>query len=399
VDAISGGLDTEAPLTRQAHRSFSYDARWAKQIDPTSQLALSVDYHGTSVAPREIGAPPHASAPIPFEAILSSRSFGAAGTYELAPVPAHRVQVDFRARQLDAPADDLRTLATETMVASPGPTGLAMGLDAQDSWTPAGPVSLTFGFGYRQAIGPNAAAIFVPRVGGAWDTDRLRVRLVVSYHELAGTDPVDDGPVTAAFRPADEIGWNASIELPFAEGLSLAGHARSSPIELAELAWEQPATRPPFLTDGNAAVREQGLALIQQAGDTRTSLEYARGQVEGTLAAILTWDLPVHRLAERTMSYDTGRLGIRVVPSGTDVIVEYQRLAQLDVGDGGGGADQSAIELRILQDVWTARSLGSWRFLLALRAASVDSGGGAAEDAELLSALDHRLSAGLSFAF
>ena len=164
----------------------------------------------------------------------------------------------------------------------------AMGFEALDTWTPGGPVSMTFGLGYRQSVGSDRGSVVIPRVGGAWTTDALSMRALLSYHRPAGST----GPSGAddPLAPEVALGWDASVEVPLGQGLELAGAARHVPIRIAELGWDRRGASPAFLTGGDASVDEMTLALVQDAGETRTALEVTRGEVEGTLAAILSWD-------------------------------------------------------------------------------------------------------------
>jgi hypothetical protein len=92
-----------------------------------------------------------------------------------------------------------------------------------------------------------------------------------------------------------------------------------------------------------------------------------------------------------------------VLSSGTDVLLQYQQLTQaptesVSVVD----SQQTSVEFRLTQDLFSVRSVGNWRFLMAVRRASLD-----AEEADesvqrtsrLADSMNHQISAGLSVSF
>ena len=109
-------------------------------------------------------------------------------------------------------------------------------------------------------------------------------------------------------------------------------------------------------------------------------------------------------LARRQLEFSSGRLGIRILPSGTDLQFEYRRILERPVADklGLSATRQEALEVRLTQDLLRLRTMGDWRLLMALRLASVESGadGEFGEDRlPYLDALGHGVSAGLSVTF
>jgi hypothetical protein len=161
--------------------------------------------------------------------------------------------------------------------------------------------------------------------------------------------------------------------------------------------------RPLYLTDGNAAVRESRLALIQESRRTRAYLEFTEGLVEGTLATMTPYDVPQEFLTAGHLDYGAGRLGLRVLSSGTDVLIQYQRLTQspretVQLAD----SRQNSVEFRLTQDLFSVRSIGDWRFLMAIRRASLDadeSDEAVQLTSQVIDSMNQQISAGLSLSF
>ena len=392
-----------APSARRTHRQWGYDARWSTDLADIGTVAVGLDYHDTQL--RVPGASPAPALAASVPDALSTRSVGASGVWTAPPIDDHALQVDVRALALDA-TDPTSTAITAS---DPSMSGLSLGLNAQDTWSVAGPFAVIYGLGYRQALGAREASLVVPRVGGLWRMKGLSVRGVVSYNGVTGWSGFGSEAATAApLRPEDALGYEAEVELPLTRGLRLAGAATYSPIQVDLTGYSGGGfhrdPRPLYLTDGNAAARERRLALIRESHGVRFYLEWNEGAVEGTLATITPYDVPRGFLAPGDLDYRTGRLGVRVFPSGTDLLVQYQSLVQVATGDAGAGAsDQRAFEIRLSQDLMDLEPLGSWRLLVALRRAALHSDRPDevvdAHQAEIGNSLNDQLSAGLSVSF
>jgi hypothetical protein len=95
---------------------------------------------------------------------------------------------------------------------------------------------------------------------------------------------------------------------------------------------------------------------------------------------------------------------VRVLPSGTDLLIVYEKLVQ-SPRDAGSGVEskQKSLEIRVMQDLLDLHRIGNWRLLMAVRRAALDSQGldGMLQPHEtaLLDSLNHQVSAGLSVTF
>jgi hypothetical protein len=106
-------------------------------------------------------------------------------------------------------------------------------------------------------------------------------------------------------------------------------------------------------------------------------------------------------LSGRVVEYQNGRIGLHVMPSGTDVMLQFARVEARARGDAphDGATEHRAVELSLRQNVARMQSLGDWRLLMAARLESLDVGEGETLQAQALDTLGHRLSAGLSVEF
>ena len=393
-----------------AQSYWGYETSWTHQLAPASSLELQLDYHDTRLTIPDQVAFVDVDSPQPAQSV-KSRSVGAAGTYASVPAVDHQVEVGFRAQLLEAPDPTMRAIGGDFSNGFRGISGLSLGLDARDTWTVSGPFSVTYGLGYRHAVNSHDTSLIVPRLGGAMRLDGLSLRVLFSYHGVAswGTDMEGEAPLAESrFRPATALGYEVEFEVPVRGRLRLSGATSYSPIELELLGYAHGAgggSQPIYMTDGNVAVRENRMSVAQDLSGAQAYLELSHGTVDGTVAAIFPDELPLQVLADRAITYGTGRFGVRIIPSGTDFQLEYQQIRQsahLDVDNAE--AHQRSLEFRLMQDLMDMRALGNWRLLMAVRMASV-RGDALAEnspyvtDALLVESLNHRFSAGLSVVF
>ena len=395
--AAAGFGEAEA-LEHRAHRQWGYDARWSTEVPDMGTVAVQLDYHHTALSV-PTSAPPEAllvSAPDH----LQAQTVGARGSFSAVPVEDHALQFDVRAQRLDA-TDPVAPALGAALVAL---SGTSLGLNVQDTWSLGGPFAVIYGLGYRHALGTRDASLVVPRVGGEWRIERLAVRGVVSYHGVTDWSELDRA--LHAARPESAMGYEAEIELPLVGGLRLAAATAHAPIQFDLAGYSggfHRDARPLYLTDGNAASQERRLALIRDASRLRFYLEWQEGAVAGTLATITPDEGPRGFLVPGDLDHHTGRLGIRIFPSGTDLLFQFQSLEQTADARALDESSQRSYEVRLSQELLDLEPLGSWRLLDALRRATLRTD--VADDplralpAEVVEPLNHQLSAGLSVTF
>jgi hypothetical protein len=321
----------------------------------------------------------------------------------------HHLRFGLRAERLDAPGDP-RANFVDAGVAGTEPTGWVVRMSGEDSWTLSAPISFVYGLGLDRSLDATEPALLVPRAGWVWSSDGLRLRMIVSYHTFAGGSA--EGTKLAqleAFRSDSPVGYDTQFETALPWGFRLKGGIMSAPVVYQEIGLGQgmvalasPALLP--LIESSAAVERSRLALERQTARVNTSLQWAAGKIEGVSAQLLPLDVPVTVFGEQSLEYRSGRIGVRFLATGTDLAAEFVSLRDLTPGDTSDSAAQNYVELRIAQDLIRLPGWGgSCRLLVTART----TGRGESDDrsiadgdtADMLAAMNQRLSAGLSVAF
>jgi len=406
LDWNASELGPDAHLS-QLQQSWGYKSEWSRQLDPRSVVAVRLDYQDRSLRVPTTGLTLDS---LPTQLSLTNRTVGAETSYHSVAGQGHQFDVGFRAQLVQAPVDLPYALPTDGLAPGSGVRGWSMRVEAQDAWTLTGPLTLVYGVAYQHARYPRDSALIVPRLGGGLTLHHIALRLMVAYNYVAQWENPALGSVARLpFRPDRRIGYEAEIEVPLAAGLHLTGSMVFEPVQFADTEFVTPLDEladPRFYrTDGNASVRRSSLALVQEQGDaTRTYIEISEGEAEGMLTPTLIAEMPLFAMADRRLRYRTGRLGVRILPSGTDLQMAYRRVReyQLDFKGLGPRSSRQALEVRLAQDLLRLKSFGSWRLLMALHLASVESSPGELPRDERIAYVDpsgHGVSAGLSVAF
>ncbi len=410
---LAGSPDALASRLRREQRSWGYHAAWSTQIDATSRLAVKLGYLDTLDGVTESAGASPAKASIPRDADLSNRAVAAEGSYESFASSRHQVRLGVQARVLDTP----RVTRDGTIALLPASARPAQGwgfrVDAEDHWSVSAPLTVIYGLGCRRSPLDPQVPYIAPRVGGVWNAGRLRVRAVVSYDVPAYRSQVraQDGSLAATAQMPQRFGYEAAVEAPLPLGLSVKGSVSYTPAASEADRVDAPrwgfGFRPVLAADGTASVRQSSISLDHHAGGVRTFLQYRWGIMDGFLARTDAFDVPIQFLGKRHVSYDSGRVGVRVAAWGTELAAEYQRVREeagvVPLDDEG--LTREFIELQLAQDLLPLHGKAmSWKLLLAARAEP------AADTAEervpatsearrsLLSA-NRRVSAGLSLVF
>jgi hypothetical protein len=407
----------------QGRKAWGYGSAWSKQLDPHSSLAIEMEYTQSSVVlPADTfrllfdaNAAPYRTDPTVLHSV-TSHALRAGGAYQNASTPGHQFQVGFQADLMESPLEIPAVAGGDPALHAAAGRGWAVRLNAQDSWAVSRPLTLVYGLGYKRSLSLQDTAFAVPRVGATLGLQRLVVRVMLSYHAVTAWETADPDSarlfagrtLPGRVRPDQEVGYEAELELPLPNGVRLRGSASFSPVQFDHLAYNTsgvaPIRQPVFLTDGNAAVERSSVALIQDVGDTRTFIELTRGRAEGLLTPATTLDQRVRLLSQGALSYSSAVWGVRILPSGTDLQLEYSKVVERRTPDGRVEADQQLLELRVMQDLLRLDSYGSWRLMLAVRVATLDRKTEQRERSEdgspaLTEAFNQGVSAGLSVTF
>lgn len=392
--------DGADPTRHSGHRSWGYESNWSMQLDPTSRVDVSLDYLDATALDSAPGTlDPEA------QHGWSTRALRAAGEYRAASPSGHDVRLGVRAEMRELPI--ARFVQGDRVLLPEAVDNWRVVLDAEDSWALSGPFTLAFGLGYRHAIDGVDTALIVPRVGGSLQLRPLALGVTLSYHadkRWEGT-PIGVAPLDT-LHAADRFGYRTELEIPLGAGVALAATSRYEPLVVDDgFALMRPGLdvdSPLFRSDGDVSLREHRLGLTHHGTTLRAFVELEQGSAEGWIDPVRPGEFGFDLLTLAEMRYERGRVGLEVLPSGTDLRIEYRRVleSQLETADA---VALDALELRLLQDLLRLDALGRWRLLMAFRTEELRPRPGSAPgddgDPELLAATNRGVSAGLAVTF
>ena len=386
------GGSTEAPKGgRQGQRTWGYDARWQKQVDASSQVAVDVGYHDASLAVDGLSILDWDQAQD-----ATNRAMAAQGTYEAPAAEHHVMRFGVRAHRLDQSSPALRFVRAAAPGSLDGSAAWSVLLDGEDRWSPGGPVAMAYGLAVRQGIDGPVGTTVTPRVAATWSGRKIKARGELSYLSTFGTEPDAVSPV----------GYDVQIEAPF--GPTVRGIASASYVPLLADRWHGvPGIEAGvFVTDGRASDRIVSVGIERTAPSATVSFQVAQGRAEGALAPAIDDGLPFVVLAERAIEYDAARLGTRIARSGSSIAVEYRSLQEGAVLFGGvpAATQFKTVAVEFAQDLLRLGSgRATCRLLLAARTAfdveDASAGVIAPGEARRFAALQQRVNAGVSLAF
>jgi hypothetical protein len=387
-----------AGAERQGQRSWGYDAKWRKQVDPSSNVALKVGFHDANL---DLGRGTVVGWD-PGQGDASNRAIGAEGSYENFVGDGHLVRVGVRAQLLSLSVPSARLGRANGAFLLDGTTGWSLLVDSADHWSVTGPVAVTYGIAVRQGFDGPGTTTVSPRVGGTWTAGRLEARGEVSYVVKTGEAGPTADPLSDQRSP---YGYDVELKTRLNPALTLRGTATYLPSRAnvwgsQEIASELETL---YVTDGLASDRFVAVDLERVASSATVSFRVARGRAEGALAPALD-DVPVVLLSDRALDYDAVRLGVKAPRSGSLVSLEYRAIRERPAEPGLLEADAlRTVGLEFAQElVRFAGNRASCRFLLTARtalghgpiAAPSDSA-----DARRFVAEHKRIGAGVSLAF
>jgi hypothetical protein len=384
VKAFYGAREGSPIAGADLSRVCGYDASWSRRFSPTSRLTAGLAYLDTGVGPPALAGP----------APVATRAMRAGTTYAIRFGDDHDVTVRLLARSAELSALDLLTAvgpagpSEMTLTAGvPDPLGWGVRFDVQDAWRVRAPLTFLLGAGYEADVTGMGPARLVQEAGLQWSEPDLQLDLRLSRHAVAF-------PEGSLASPLEEhLGWSAALQFPIGTRLRARGEAWDTPVGDGGLDGRVDGLvldRAAFVTDGMAAARARRLTLEHEARRTRAFVQMEQGSARGGLAVIRSADQAVGALEAQELAYVAGRLGMRLVPTGTDVSAEYRRVLAT------GSVEGESVELRIAQDLVRLQSRGAaWRLLLAARA--IQDGPAAADGSG--DGTQHWMGAGISLAF
>jgi hypothetical protein len=396
---LTDRLGAESVARRQGQRSWGYDAKWRRQVDASSHVALRVGYHDASL---DLG-PGSAIGWEPAQGDASNWGVGAEGSYENLVGDGHLVRVGVRAQRLSFSVPAARLGRPTEALAMDGATGWSLLVDSEDQWSVAGPVAVSYGVSVHQGFDASSSTALVPRVGGFWTRGGLEARAEVSY--LATMGAAAGQVLSAADDHRSRYGYDVELKARLDPTLTLRGSATYLPSRADVWRGEETANELAalYVTDGFASDRFVALALERAAPSATVSFRVARGRAEGALAPAID-DVPVVLLSARAMDYDAARLGVNAPRAGSAVSIEYRAIrAHAAAADPVETSALRTIGLEFAQQlVRFAGGRASCRLLVGARSALGD--GPVDSDADPTVArrfvTEHkRIGAGLSLAF
>jgi len=375
LQAFYGSRDGGLADGQAASRMWGYDAGWSRRFSPVTRLSVGLAYldTGAEEVPRAGLVP------------VTSRALRATTAYDTRVHDAHDLRFRVQTRSADFAALDLMRAGSpggpsEIALSAglPDPVGWGLRADAQDAWQVRGPFTFLFGVGYEADVSASAPALFVQQAGVLWSEADLHLDLRVSRH---------------AVSEATLYGWSAAADFPIGARVRVRGEATEAPVRddgLDGRADGLVLDRAAFVSDGMAETRTRRLTVEHEARRARTFVQVEQGSARGDLAVVRPAEQSIGALEAQDLAFVAGRLGMRLVPTGTDVSAEYRRVLAT------GSVEGDSVEVRIAQDLVRLQSRGAaWRLLLAARAtqegtgAAVGSGDGT----------QHWMGAGISLAF
>lgn len=381
------------PSSRNAQRSWGYDATWATQLDAASRLAVQLDYVDQTIA-TDLPSTDRES---------SNRSIGAETAYEVLAGDAHQIRVGLRAQRVDLALPLVRAGgAGSAYLGIPGASGWSGAIDLEDSWSIAGPTTLIYGVEVRQTLDETSATLVTPRAGAAWTGTRVHLRGVVSYHALPGEDPPFSArAVPGTLRLEDPLGLEFRVAAPFGAGWTLSADHFDLPIRESEMGLREGAASDEyFLTNGNVADRRTRVTLDRPGAFGSFSVRFTEGRAEGLVADRMAWASPFRMLSERELLYRAASTAVAIQRSGTGLALEYVRIAERPAGsDGATFVVREYIDAEFRQDLMRLAFLDArCRLIVSARLAPHAEGEKDREERALVE-LHERLSAGVVVTF
>ncbi len=393
----SGGV--ALGVTRQAQRSWGYDAEWRKQVDAFSRVAVRVGFHDANL---DLGRGA-ADGLIPERDDAASRAIGASGSYENLVGDGHIVHVGVRAQRLSLSDPGARLGHAPGNFPLDGASGWSLLIDSGDRWSVSGPFAVTYGLAVNQRFDGEHTTTMAPRVGGSWSAGRMEATAELSYLARVGNALGPTG-VSSSGGPSP-YGYAAELKAHLDPSLTLRGSTTYVPSRATVSGgWEiRQDAEVLYVSDGFVSDRIVSLELERVAASATVSFRVSRGRVEGVQAPALD-DIPVVLLADRELGYDAARFVVGAPRAGSMVALEYRSVEERA---GSLGVDAPAavrtVALDFAQDlVRFAGGRGSCRLLLTARSAlgpasiaSSDQPG----DGRSFVAGQRRVGAGVSLAF
>jgi len=391
--------DGVAPALNHKQESWRGAVGFEKRFADSTQLLVGLDYASSALRL------PDAEFYFPtLEPAPGNQAIEGFGRLTYHGQSGRHFELDFNVRHLDLSAANLYASSGRALLDFSGQAGWTGDIRARETRNLAQRFSLIYGIGYRQAVHDRDedASLLTPHLGGLLRFEPLQLQWIATYYGI-GDWNAGSGATGGPWETRRRLGYEAALEMSLANNLTLSGSHESHPVMANRIESPTAVIGPVYLTDGNATLAQNRLALTREIGGLMLFAEFGQGAIEGSVAAALPYDLPFQRIADRDLHYHNGRVGLRFVPQGTVVTLELREIEESRRANPESESGQRLVELTLSQDLIQREDLGRWRFLMGLSMAELTAGD--PEDlrqifsADRLDTTDGRLSAGLSLEF
>ena len=318
-----GGREPDPAGAVPAALAWGGSARWDRQLDGVSRLALRIGYRDGSAG----------EAMVALADPVAGRMAVLAGEYETLATPGHRIQVGVEANLSQGAAE------------VDGADGWNIRLRSEDAWALTPPLTLVYGLEYTQRYGYEEPAMLRPKVGAAWVGSAVALRWVAVGALVPGSG---DGAV----------GYEGGLSIHLPGRLRLVGEVTRDPF--ADRLPEEGSILPGALVRSYGALAYGGrsVALVRDGDSGRISLTWSNGDISGLLGTAPDLASPVLSWAEGTLRFENLDLDLVFPATGTELTVGVQET------DSGGPNSRYSVHVR--QDLYRPARGAAFRLAVAV---------------------------------
>ncbi len=331
IRTFFGSRESAAADAGPAVLLWGYNARWDRQLDGTSRMAVRMDYRDRSAADGTSAL----SDPVVGQRVVLG------GEYETMAVRDHRVTADITADVSQGP------------FSMSGLDGWGVRIRSEDAWSVTAPFTLIYGLEYRHREGYQASEILRPRIGAAWAGNAFALRLVTDYHR-SGTA---DGP----------LGYRAELELPLPKGFLLTGEVARDP--MAASLQEAGSGLDGILVRsyGDLAYERRSAALVRDGAAGRVALTWSDGDLTGLLGTAPDLEAPLLLWAEGTVRFENLELALWFPTTGTELTLGMlETISTLGEEEPVQDRQNNLYSIQLHQDLYRPERGAAWRLVVAL---------------------------------
>jgi hypothetical protein len=303
--------------------SWGYDARWDRQLDGASRLAMRLGYRdgsdrGEPVVPSDTSA---------------GRLVVLGGDFDTLVASGHQVNVGMEASLSQTP-DAVTGLDTWTLR-----------LRSEDAWSVTAPLTLVYGLEFRHQGGNEASGSLQPRIGAVWSSGDFALRCVA----------------------AGAFGYEAELEIPLPAGFRLMGEVARDPMaqRMPETAFGLPGV--PARSYGDLLYEGRTASLVRDGASGRVALTWSDGDLNGLLGIGSDLESPVLLWAVGTFRLENLKLDLMFPSTGTELTLGVRETTSNQAaGETVQDLRNSRYSIHLMQDLYRPSRGAAWRLAVAL---------------------------------